>query len=124
MTTDNPKPTTSSAWDDIKRMADEVKLKLHLASMEAKEQWKKLEPKMNELETKAKAGGEKAYGVVGQQVEAFAAGLRQFAEELHESVRTKAPTATPDEPTADMPAPSTDASAAPAPTSETEPKKD
>lgn len=102
MTTDSPKPTTSSPWDDIKRMADEVKLKLHLASMEAKEQWKKLEPKMNELETKAKAGGEKAYGVVGQQVEAFAAGLRQFAEELHESVRTNKPAA--DAPKADAPA--------------------
>lgn len=89
MTTDNPKPITS-AWDDVKRIADEVKLKLHLAGMEAKEQWKKLEPKMMELEQKVKAnvkdGGEKAVGVVGEQVEAFATGLRQFADELKDSV--------------------------------------
>jgi intergrase/recombinase len=94
MTTDNPKPA-SSAWDDVKRIAEEVKLKLHLAGMEAKEQWKKFEPKMIELETKvkekAKDGGEKAYGVVGEQVEAFAVGLRQFAEELRESVAKAKP---------------------------------
>lgn len=96
MTTDSPKPT-SSAWDDVKRIADEVKLKLHLASMEAKEQWKKLEPRMIELEqkvkTNVKGGGEKAAGVVGEQVEAFATGLRQFADELKESVTKLKPEA-------------------------------
>jgi hypothetical protein len=88
MTTDSPKPST--AWDDVKRIADEVKLKLHLAGMEAKEKWKKLEPKMIELENKVKAnvsdGGEKAVGAVGDQVAVFAEGLRQFADELKESV--------------------------------------
>lgn len=94
MTTDDPKPT-SSTWDDVKRIADEVKLKLHLAGMEAKEKWKKFEPKMMELESKVKEnvkdGGEKAVGVVGEQVEAFATGLRQFAEELRESVAKTKP---------------------------------
>ncbi|HUQ03287.1 MAG TPA: hypothetical protein VM261_12380 [Kofleriaceae bacterium] len=96
MTTDTPKPT-SSAWADVKRIADEVKLKLHLASMEAKEQWKKLEPKMLELEQKVKEnvkdGGEKAVGVVGDQVAVFATGLRQFADELRDSVAKLKPEA-------------------------------
>lgn len=102
MTTDNQKPT-SSAWDDVKRIADEVKLKLHLASMEAKEQWRKLEPKMIELEQRVKEnvkdGGEKAVGVVGEQVAVFATGLRQFADELRESVtklKPGAPAAAPE----------------------------
>jgi isopentenyl diphosphate isomerase/L-lactate dehydrogenase-like FMN-dependent dehydrogenase len=93
MTTDSPKP--SSAWEDVKRIADEVKLKLHLAGMEAKEKWKKLEPKMIELENKVKSnvadGGDKAVGAVGEQVAVFADGLRQFAEELKASVTNLRP---------------------------------
>lgn len=92
MTTDTPKPT-SSTWDDVKRIADEVKLKLHLASMEAKEQWKKLEPKVNELEAKVMNGSEKAVGAVGDQVAVLATGLRQFADELRDSVAKLKPEA-------------------------------
>jgi hypothetical protein len=115
MTTDNPKPT-SSAWDDVKRIADEVKLKLHLAGMEAKEQWKKLEPKMIELEQKVKSnvkdGGEKAVTTVGEQVAVFATGLRQFADELRESATKYAKPEGTAEAKADAPAdakPETDA---------------
>ncbi len=93
MSTDQDKPSTPSAWDDIRRLADEVRLKLHLAGMEAKAKWEELEPKMMDLETKVTAsvkdGGGKAAGVVGDQVEALATGLRQFADELRESVKKK-----------------------------------
>lgn len=91
--TNEDKPSSPSAWDDIRRIADEVRLKLHLAGMEAKAKWEVLEPKMMELETKVatsvKDGGGKAATVVGEQVEAFAIGLRQFADDLRDSVKKK-----------------------------------
>ena len=59
---------------------------MHLAGMELKEKWKSLEPQIQELETKAKAGGEKAGDVITAQVSALAAGLKQFAEELGNAV--------------------------------------
>lgn len=77
---------STSAWDDVRRLADEVRVKMHLAGMELKEKWKSLEPQIQELETKAKAGGEKAGDVITAQVSALAAGLKQFAEELGDAV--------------------------------------
>ncbi len=93
MSTDtNPDPTPS-AWDDVRRLADEVRLKLHLAGMEAKDRWGKLEPQILELEQKVKTGVKdgsgKAADVVGEQVEAVAAGLRQFADELRQALGSK-----------------------------------
>ena len=59
---------------------------MHLAGMDLKEKWKSLEPQIQELEAKAKAGGEKAGDVIAAQVGALAAGLKQFAEELGDAV--------------------------------------
>lgn len=96
MTDTDPKPTataTTTAWDDVRRIADEVRLKLHLAGMEAKEKWGRLEPQILDLESKVKTGvkdgGGRAASAVGDQVEALATGLRQFADELRESVSKK-----------------------------------
>jgi hypothetical protein len=77
---------SNSAWDDVRRLADEVRLKMHLAGMELKEKWKTLEPQVKEVEQKVKDGGEKAGEKVTEQVNAIAAGLRQFVDELSESV--------------------------------------
>lgn len=91
---------SNSPWDDVRRLADEVRVKMHLAGMELKEKWKTLEPQLKEAEQKMKAKGEKAGDAVTTQVSALAAGLRQFVDELTESVnKKKADTA----PTADLP---------------------
>jgi hypothetical protein len=34
------------AWDEVRRIADELKLKMHLASMEARDRWQALEPRL------------------------------------------------------------------------------
>lgn len=38
--------------DELKQVREEIQLKLHLASMDAKSYWKELEPKLGELEHK------------------------------------------------------------------------
>lgn len=75
-------PQARGTWADIKRMADEVKVKLHLAGMEAKEKWKTLEPKINELSDKVEKKGERAADVVGDQVSAVFKALGQLAEKV------------------------------------------
>jgi hypothetical protein len=77
---------STSSWDDVRRLADEVRVKMHLAGMELKDKWKTLEPQLQDVEAKMKATGERAGGAITTQVDAIAAGLRQFAEELSESV--------------------------------------
>lgn len=82
-------PMSTTPWDDVRRLADEVRVKMHLAGMELKEKWKALEPQLKEVEQKVKDGGEKAGDAVTTQVSALAAGLRQFVDELSESVAKK-----------------------------------
>jgi len=44
-------------WTDIRRIADDLKAKIHHAGDEAKERWAKLQPSLKEAEEKVKAGG-------------------------------------------------------------------
>lgn len=97
---------SNSPWDDVRRLAEEARVKMHLAGMELKEKWKSLEPQLKEAEQKLKARGEKAGDAVTAQVSALAAGLRQFVDELSESVNKNKSTdaaTTPDLPASETP---------------------
>ena len=48
---------TSSLIEDIRRERDELRVKLHLAKLEASEEWQELEHKWERLEAKSKAIG-------------------------------------------------------------------
>ena len=51
--------TPSSLTEDIRRMADEIRVKIHLAAMDAKDAWYKLEPKLHAFEQKAEVAKDK-----------------------------------------------------------------
>ncbi len=59
--------------DDLKQKRDELRLKIHLASKEAQEEWEELEEKMQEFSSRAELGkttegiGD-ALGKVGQEL--------------------------------------------------------
>lgn len=72
--------TAESTMDEVRRIADEIRVRIHLAGMDLKDAWAKLEPKVHEFEHKfeqvtAKAGTE-IDGVVGK--------LREELQGLHE----------------------------------------
>ena len=46
------KQELEKAVEQLKKIRDEIKVQLHLASMDAKDAWKKLEPGLAELEQK------------------------------------------------------------------------
>lgn len=79
----------SLSWNDVRRVADEVRVKLHLAGMDLKDRWQALEPELHELEEKLRVAGEKAEATLTAQAEAFGANLRKFAQELKDSVQKK-----------------------------------
>lgn len=59
--------------EDLKQKRDELRLQMHLASKEAKDEWNELEDKMEEFSEKAKIGetGQgvgKALGQLGQEI--------------------------------------------------------
>ncbi|HUJ60417.1 MAG TPA: hypothetical protein VLX92_18075 [Kofleriaceae bacterium] len=46
------------AWDDARRLADEIQVQLHLAGMDARDRWHDLEPRLGKLEQAiARSGG-------------------------------------------------------------------
>ncbi|MCB9707023.1 MAG: hypothetical protein H6711_34600 [Myxococcales bacterium] len=61
---------------DLRTMRDEIKLKLHLAGMDAKQAWEALEPRLGELEKQAsevsEATVEAAQKAAGELQSAFA----------------------------------------------------
>ena len=42
----------------LRQLADEIRVQIHLAGMEAKDTWAKLEPRLHDLERKLEAGAD------------------------------------------------------------------
>ena len=71
---------------DLKQKRDELRLKIHLASKEAQDEWEELEEKMQEFSSKAELGktGEglgEALGKLGQELKLGYKRLRSAIKE-------------------------------------------
>ncbi|MEJ7603663.1 MAG: hypothetical protein WKG01_37595 [Kofleriaceae bacterium] len=76
------KAEDTTTWDDLRRVADELKLKMHLAGMEAREQWEKLQPKLAELEHSVEAGAAKAGHAISEQVASLGSSLKKLLADI------------------------------------------
>ncbi len=72
----------TSTWDDIRRIRDQLKLELHLAGMDAREQWDKLQPKLSELEKSFEAGAHKAGTAMADEISALGAKLQKLLGDI------------------------------------------
>ena len=77
MSTD--KPTTGQ---EILRIADEIRVRIHLAGMEAKDAWAKLEPKVTEFQGKV----EKVAGQASDEFDKIAIGLQRELQHIKEKL--------------------------------------
>jgi hypothetical protein len=59
--------------DELKRTADEIKLKLHLAGMDAKDAWDEVQPRLAEFEQRFDSKAEE----VGEELKALGAEVKQ-----------------------------------------------
>jgi len=64
--------------NDLKRAADEIKLKLHLAGMDAKDAWDEIQPRIEDFERRF---DEKA-DEVGEELKALGADIKQHLANL------------------------------------------
>ena len=71
-------PQTEELMDTLRRERDEIRVRLHLAKGDLKDEWERLERKWNHLEAKAKAAAQEAR-VTARDV---GSALRLAAEEL------------------------------------------
>ncbi len=72
------KETLDRLMDDLRRQRDELKLKLHLAKADARDEWAELEKQWEHLRTKLEGAGAEA----GEVAENVGAALGGVAEEL------------------------------------------
>jgi hypothetical protein len=90
-------------WADVRKIADDIKAKMHLASDAAKERWAKLQPTLVEAEEEIKKGG----AVVATKLVHIAGSLKEIGKDVaekldkitHEPAATTAPAATTEPPT-------------------------
>ena len=71
-----------TSLDEIRTIADEVRVKLHLATLEARSTWERLEPQLTQLERAAEEKGRDAVGAVSQLVTDVGQALRKLRDEL------------------------------------------
>jgi len=73
-----------TTWEDLRRIADELQVQLHLAGMEARERWRALEPRISALEASlARTGAQ-----VGTAIADELAAVTRAARELRDDLRT------------------------------------
>lgn len=67
---------------ELEQMRDEIRVKVHLAGMNAKDVWRDLEPKIDKLERDAAAEGEN----IADATLTFAKNLRDAVRKLRDSL--------------------------------------
>jgi len=68
--------------NEIREMAGEIRLKLHLATMDARSYWEKLEPELGKLERTLEEKGSEAIETAGELFQRVGAAVRKFRDEL------------------------------------------
>ncbi|GAB4567537.1 MAG: hypothetical protein Tsb0020_20200 [Haliangiales bacterium] len=68
--------------NDLKKMRDQLRAKLHLAGEAAQERWRELEPKIEEVERKIEAGSDELIGTTNQLFEEVGRAFRDFGNRL------------------------------------------
>jgi hypothetical protein len=79
------KPTTECT--ELRRIADELELKIHLASMDARDRWQVLKPRLAEVEKKIASASERATKVVQDEVAAIGKALHKLRDDLAQAAK-------------------------------------
>jgi FtsZ-binding cell division protein ZapB len=74
------------AWNEVKQIADQVRLELHLAGMELKDRWAAIEPKVQALQAKVEAKGHAAAEAVQEQAVSLVDHLRNLLGDLRSEI--------------------------------------
>jgi hypothetical protein len=70
------------SWDDVRRFTDELEVKIHLASMDARDRWRALQPRVATLEQDLTRAGKRVGDVVEREVTALGGLLRRLLDEV------------------------------------------
>jgi hypothetical protein len=72
----------ASTWDEVRRLADELELKIHLAGMNARDRWRDLQPRIVEIEKSITSAGRRAGDALEREVESIGMALRRLRDDI------------------------------------------
>jgi hypothetical protein len=78
----NPMSEPQITWNDVRRFADELRLELHLAGMDARDRFRALEPRIEELRKVVASAGKHAGGVLDRELASVGAALRRLRADI------------------------------------------
>lgn len=78
--------TDTNTWDEVRRITDELELKIHLAGMEARERWQALKPRLVKLEQKIMTTSDRAEAAVTKELTAMGTLLRELRDDVKKRV--------------------------------------
>ncbi|HEU4728868.1 MAG TPA: hypothetical protein VFT22_13285 [Kofleriaceae bacterium] len=70
------------SWDDLRQIADEIQLKIHLAEMDARDRWHAILPRLTDLEHKLERAGGTVGDSVKHELSEIGAALRHLREDV------------------------------------------
>ena len=71
--------------NDLKRAADEIKLKLHLAGMDAKDAWEEVQPRLADFEQRFDAKAEE----VGEELKALGKDIMKRLQNIKSKISSE-----------------------------------
>jgi hypothetical protein len=77
---------TAPTWNDVRRIADELRLELHLAGMDARDRWKSLQPKLIELEHVIETKGHEVGHAIAEQLAALGHALDDLRKRIADNL--------------------------------------
>lgn len=73
---------TMSTWDEVRRLVDELELKIHLGSMDARDRWKALVPRLHAVERSLTIAGQRASTTLDREIAAIGAALQRLRDDV------------------------------------------
>jgi hypothetical protein len=74
--------TSLAGWDDVRRIADEVELQVHLGGMDARDRWHGLETRLVHLEKSLAHSGDHAGEALVRELSEIRTGLVELRDKL------------------------------------------
>ena len=71
-----------STLEEIRRMADELELQMHLGGMELRDRWRALQPQIAELEELFEHAGARTGAAIERQLSSLVSALRKLRDDV------------------------------------------
>jgi hypothetical protein len=75
-----------ATWDDVRQIVDELRVKVHLAGMNARDRWHALQPRLEKLEQTIERKSERAGRVVTDELSAVGRALRELRDQITDEI--------------------------------------